>query len=91
MSKPVQTFRAGAVQVAIFTSEFQKDGKTQTMFNATVTRSYKKGDTWEHTSSFGRDDIPKVIYVLNKAYDYVMSTGNADLSVKASNSNDNPF
>lgn len=77
MSKPVETFRAGAIQVAIFETEFEKNGKSQKMYNTSVSRSYKQGDEWKHTSSLGRDDIPKAIMLLNKAYDYIFSLGSS--------------
>jgi hypothetical protein len=32
---------------------------------------YKDGEQWKQTESFGRDDLPLVIRVLDKAHDWI--------------------
>jgi hypothetical protein len=36
-----------------------------------VSRLYKDGENWRDTSSFGRDDLPLVVSVCNKAHSWI--------------------
>lgn len=56
---PTHRIKVGLVDVAIWANT----GKTGTFYNVTASRSFKQGDDWKHTSSFGFEDLP----VLEKA------------------------
>jgi len=63
--KPIEFFREGAVSVSVWANKGSKgDFKTFSM-----TRSYKKGDTWAYTTSLGARDLPKAIKALQMAID----------------------
>lgn len=65
-NQPVQRLRIGNISAAIFENKTQ-DGKT--FYNAQFDRSYRDGETWKHTQSYGRDDL----LVLAKLADQVHS------------------
>ena len=51
--RPVHEVRIGRIKAAIWANE----GDNGTWFNVTVSRSYKDGDEWKSSSSFGRDEL----------------------------------
>ena len=72
---PVKQFRAGALSVAVFKREHEKD----TFYSATPSRAYTQddGQTWEYTDSFNRDDLPVVAALLNQAFSWIVEIGRA--------------
>ena len=61
--KPTEFFREGAVSVSVWTNNGTK-GDFPTF---SLTRSYKKGDTWAYTTSLGTRDLPNAIKALQTA------------------------
>jgi hypothetical protein len=41
------------------------------MYNVTVSRSYKDGDTWKDSASFGPDDLLVLAKAANDAHSYI--------------------
>ena len=41
------------------------------MFNTTVTRSYKEGEQWKESTSFGWDDLLIVAELLRTCYGFI--------------------
>jgi len=73
MGKPAKSFRAGAVEAAIFENERTVGGKKLKMFNVVFRRSYKDKDgNWQNSDSFGINDVPKVELLLKKSYEFVL-------------------
>lgn len=65
---PEKTFKAGAVQAAVWTNESDK-GAFRTV---QVTRSYKdRAGEWKQSTSLRAADLPRATLVLNKAYEYL--------------------
>lgn len=89
-SKPVHEIRLGRIRAAIWENETQNG----TRHNVTVSRLYKDGDDWKDSSSFGRDDLPLVGKVLDRAHSWIFaqnggaSSGNGDGDAE---SGDSPF
>jgi hypothetical protein len=77
MALPEKTFRMGLVSASIFVNEFDVgDGKRKTRRarrNVVLQRSYKDGDEWKQTNSFGLGDLPAAIRVLQLAQSHVES------------------
>ena len=74
MAKPEKTFRQGCVSVSIFENEMNVNGSNVVRMNAVPQKSYKDKDgNWKHTTSFGVNEIPKLIVSLSKAYDFLTS------------------
>ena len=72
MAKPEKTFEKGSCRAAIFYNEVEKDGKELRIPKVVVTRNYMDNDNeWKTTNSFNINDLPKLIMVATKAYDYL--------------------
>ncbi len=71
--QPVTKFRAGAVSCALWENKANVNGRNITIVKATVERRYKDNDgTWKSTGSYGRGDIPLVVFCLQKAFGYML-------------------
>lgn len=77
MAQPEKTFRMGFVSASIFVNDYEvNDGKRKSRRsrrNVVLQRSYKEGDEWKQTSSFGLGDLPAAIRVLQLAQSHVES------------------
>ena len=82
--RPVTKFSAGQVSAAIWENEVTtKTGKKVTMLKATVERRYKDRDgQWKSSGSFSRNEIPFVIYCLQKSLDHIIGSQQEDDSVE---------
>jgi len=70
MNKPLQKFRAGAVQASVWSNETTKNGTPTEYKTVTFERRYKdKEGNWQSASSLHVRDIPNVMVVLGKAYE----------------------
>lgn len=79
-NKPTARFRAGGISVALWTNTMKTNdhGQVETL-SATLDRRYKDRDgNWKSSSSFRLNDLPKVMYVLTKAYDFMVTQGQPD-------------
>jgi len=71
--KPEKKFRAGGVTATIWKNIFKKDKETLEFFNVSLERSYKdKEGVWQTTNNIPKNDVPKAIRVLTKAYDHLV-------------------
>ena len=69
MAKPVEKFRAGQVDCALWENEIMVNGQAKTVLKASVQRRYKDKDgEWKSSQSFGRNEIPLAVYCLQKAF-----------------------
>jgi hypothetical protein len=66
-NKPVHEIRLGRIRAAIW--ENSTDNGTR--HNVTVTRLYKDGDRWKDSASFGRDDLPLLAKVVDRAHSWI--------------------
>jgi hypothetical protein len=64
---PVFTCRHRALKAAVWKNE-SESGK---FFNVTLTRSYKEGETWHESTSFGYDDVLIVAELLRTCYGFI--------------------
>jgi len=71
--RPVKKFRAGAVSVSIWSNDVE--GKDTTFNTISLDRVYKdKEGEWQNSGSFRVNDLPKAMVVLNKAYEYLLTS-----------------
>jgi len=69
-NEPVQRFRAGQVEGALWENRVQLNGQPGTILKASVNRRYKdSAGNWQSSQSFSRNEIPLAIYVLQKAFE----------------------
>jgi hypothetical protein len=73
--RPVAKFTAGQVSAAIWENEVTtKAGTKVVILKATVERRYKDRDgQWKSSGSFSRNEIPFVIYCLQKSLDHIIT------------------
>ena len=84
MAQPEITFRHGPCSASIFENEYTRGGESFTVRTVSFQRSYlDKEGTWQRTNSLKVNDIPKAVLVLNKAYEFLTSTSQAEAEVNA--------
>ena len=72
MSKPEKRFKCGSCEAAIFENEINRNGKAVKLKKAVIQKRYKTADDeWKSTYSLDKNDIPKMMLVLSKAYEYL--------------------
>jgi hypothetical protein len=72
--KPVHEIRMGRIRAAVW----ENDTKNGTVHNVTVSRLYKDdNDKWSDSTSFGRDDLPVLGKVADKAHDWIFEQSGA--------------
>ena len=64
---PVFTVRHRALKAAVW----KNDTENGPMFNTTVSRSYKDGETWKESGSFGYDDVLIVAELLRTCHGFI--------------------
>ena len=67
--KPVHKLRDGAIEVAIW----KNDGEKGPWYNVTHSRSYKQGDEWKESDSYGQDDLLVLAKLLDLAHTWILS------------------
>lgn len=67
-SKPIHRIRLSTISAAIFKNE-NADGRV--FFNAKFDRSYRDGEQWKHTKSFGRDDLLNLAKVADQVHSWI--------------------
>lgn len=68
--KPTATLRDGAIKATIWANSNEKG---DTFYNVTFSRTYRDGDTFKDTSSFGSKDLLRVARLATKAYDSIVT------------------
>lgn len=66
-NQPVHRIRHGAISASIW----QQDTDSGPMFNVTFQRSYKDGETWKTSASFGRQNLLVLSLIAARAYEWI--------------------
>jgi hypothetical protein len=66
-SQPVHKIRHSAVSASIWRQDTDKGS----VFNVTFQRSYKDGDTWKNSTSFGRNNLLVVSLIAARAFEWI--------------------
>lgn len=62
---------------SVFTNQVQTKDGIKTIKTIQLQKAYMdKNGIFQHTNSLNGDDLPKAIFVLTKAYEYILSNGN---------------
>jgi len=84
-SKPIKDFRAGNIQASVWRNEVQKDGQTVVRHSVRIQKQFRKdGGDYQETNYYFRDDLPKLILVAQKAYEYIALSESRDAEESAS-------
>jgi len=62
--KPAHEIRLGSIKATIW----ENQTASGTRHNVSVARLYKDGDDWKRADSFGRDDLPLLAKVVDRAH-----------------------
>jgi hypothetical protein len=65
--KPAHEIRLGAIKATIWENHVNETVR----YNVSLTRSYKDGDQWKSTESFGRDDLLVVAKLADRAHSWI--------------------
>jgi hypothetical protein len=68
MNRPVHEVRIGLIKAAVWANTVD-DGVRQ---NVTFERSYRDGEEWKTTGSFGRDDLLVVAKLADQAHSWLV-------------------
>jgi hypothetical protein len=68
---PVHTVRYGTVRAAIWRNVVDNGNATRPLYCVTFSRSYKDGDEWKESSSFGSDDLLVLAKIANDAHTFI--------------------
>jgi hypothetical protein len=66
-ARPVMQWNEHGVSVALW----KRAHEGCTFYDISITRSYKKAETWQRTSYFRQDDLTRVIDLTTRAKDYL--------------------
>lgn len=66
-NKPAHEIRLGRIKATIWANETENG----TRYNVTFTRLYKDGDLWKDSDSFGRDDLPLMAKLADRAHSWI--------------------
>ena len=69
--KPVKVFKAKGITASIF-GNLTKAGDT--FYKTCLQRTWFDGENYQTSDSFGRDEIPVAVLMLQKAHEYVLET-----------------
>ena len=71
---PVHEVRLGRIKAAVWENTTENGVR----HNVTICRLYKDGDQWKDSSSFGRDDLPLLIKVADKAHNWIFNQSGSE-------------
>ena len=72
MAKTEKTFTNGSCKATVFRNEIEQNGKTIRIPKVIINRSYlDKAEQWQTTNSYDVNDLPKLMIIVAKAYDYL--------------------
>jgi hypothetical protein len=78
MSGPEKRFKCGACETAIFENEIRTNARTIAVKKTAIQKRYRTADgQWKSTQSLDVNEIPKMILVLTKAYEYLAMGGDS--------------
>ena len=81
---PEKKFRAGQIAATIWKNEMKDKQGNQVIYKTvSVGKQYKDKDGhWRNSNSLKMNDIPKVILVLNKAYEHLALAETDDIEIE---------
>jgi hypothetical protein len=72
-NQPVHKIRHGAVSASVWRTDTDKGP----VFNVTFQRSYKDGDEWKNTASFGRNNLLVIGLMAARAFEWIANQSQA--------------
>ncbi len=72
--KPVHVFRLRGISASVFANIAETKNGDVTFHKVSVQRTYKDGNDFKTTTSFGRDDLPIVRLLTDRAWQFILDT-----------------
>ncbi len=71
---PIKEFRAGAVKISLWESEFEREDKTVIRYSAKIEKRYYDKDSghWKTSSSYFADDLLRLRLLVDKATEFML-------------------
>jgi hypothetical protein len=77
MAKPDIVFESGNCKASVFYNDIDRDGKTVKIPKVSIAKRYiDKNDEWKSTQSYKVNDLPKVLVVIMKPYEFLTRKNN---------------
>ena len=70
--KPAKVFRLRGIAASVFANSTEVDGRQVSYHKVTVQRTYRDGDEFKTTTSYGRDDLPIVSLLVARAWEFIL-------------------
>ena len=71
-NKPVKVFRFRGISASVFENTTHAENQPLRFFKVSLQRAFKQDGDFKHNSSFGRDDIPVAMHMLNQAWQFIL-------------------
>ena len=71
-NKPAHEIRISGVRATIWKNDTEKGPR----FNSTFERSYRDGEDWKISDSFGRDDLLTMAFIAGEAFRWIAQQPN---------------
>ena len=72
--KPVHVIRLRGITASVFANTAETKNGDVTFHKVSVQRTYKDGNEFKTTTSFGRDDLPIVRLLTDRAWQFILDT-----------------
>ena len=83
-SKPIKDFRAGNIQGSVWRNELNKDGQKVVRHSVRIQKQYRKKDGgYENTEYYFSDDLPRLMLVARKAFEFIALKESKDVDESA--------
>ena len=69
--KPAHVVRYGNLKGAIWRNIVDNGNASRPMYNVTFTRSYRDGEEWKDSGSFGSDDLLLLAKIANDCHSWI--------------------
>ena len=77
--KPIKDFRSGNIQASVWRNELKKESEIVVRYSVRIQKRFKnKEGEYENTNYFFQDDLPKLILVAQKAFEFISLTESKD-------------
>ena len=71
-NRPVRVFRTSGLSASVFCNQTKTKGQAP-FYKVTLRRTYKDGNQFKNTTSFGRDDLPIAALLLQKSWGFIVA------------------
>ena len=90
-NKPVKVFRLRGISASIFENSSKTNGRESVFYKVSIQRTWKDGDDFKTTTSFGRDDLPLVEKVAALAHAWIYGSGQSGSGTREAGRDDESF